>query len=97
MSRKKLIQALLDAAQTLQAGEAMSDVDFAADFASMLGIQASNLSIYLNSKREEWGGDNEEFLRQASSQMRPVAAYTAEAVWCLRQVDEKKPKREVQP
>lgn len=96
MSRAELIRALADAAEVIKSTIYDDEMDCAADFAAMLGVQASNLSVYLNGKRQEWDGDNEEFLRQASNQMRPVAAYTAEAVWCLRQVDEKKMKREVQ-
>ncbi len=91
MNRKQLIQNLLDAARTLEEGQTMSDMDFAADFASILSVQASNLGVHLQARRKEFerGSDNEEFLRQAADQTRPITAYAAEIVWCLRQVNER--------
>lgn len=92
MNRKQLIQGLLDAAVALNECNSVSDIDFAADFASVLGYQASNLAVHLREKKSacDESSDNAEFIRQAADQTRPISAYAAEAVWCLRQVDQRK-------
>ena len=86
-----MIQGLLDAAEMLKSESAMNDTDFAAEFASILGIQSANLAVHLQARRREFerSSDNQEFLRQAAEQTRPITAYAAEAVWCLRQVNER--------
>jgi len=88
MNRKQLIAALKDGAEVLESTSSLSDIDFAAEFASVLGVQGMNLSVFLRAFQAS--GDSGDFLRQAADQMRPVTAYTAECVYCLRQVDQRR-------